>query len=581
MNPGNGDSYTVLIVDDNAINAIDVKRELDITGFVADVAYSGEECLAMMEKRLPDLVLMDIDLGKSGMDGTEATEEIYRRYDVPVVFHSAHTDRETIAKTKRLTKYGYVQKTSRNTEFLLATIEMAIKLHRTERELKRSRRQYKALFENINCGVAVFEWTGERFRPVDANRAAQRILSLPDIRKNYPRDELLECFSRVSETGKPEELETRRRSPKGERLLSHYVYRLEEGPVVDVFADIIDRVRLEEKKKKYVHAFNNSDSILAIVDRDFRYTAVNRKYCEANLVDEEEVIGKHIWEILGHEKFSYIRPYLDQCFFEGKVVSFELDKEYPLMGLRHLVIRNIPLKDESGEVVEVFAVNTDVTELNERQIRLQRALQERETLMKEIHHRVKNNLAMISSLIELRSTDPAMRPVLADLKNKISSIALIHEKLYMHEEMRSLDINEYLRDLVETIFETFQEREVRVSIETCYLRITPKNGTLLGLIVAELANNAVIHGFRDSESNDFRIDLLWSGGEGGYELIVENTGGPIPEDVDIHSGRTLGFRLVYALTEQLGGSLSIHRGPHPRFEFHFPDQVFSGPDPAP
>jgi len=148
----------VLIVDDEMILNMTSKKLLAANGYAPEAVTSGEQCLDKLEGGYtPDIILMDIDLGKGKMDGTETTKQIYRKFDIPVVLHSAHTDRSTLERTKEMTKYGYVHKTPGNTEFLLATLEMAMHLHSTEKKLRQSEQFLGDVFDSIEDGICVLD----------------------------------------------------------------------------------------------------------------------------------------------------------------------------------------------------------------------------------------------------------------------------------------------------------------------------------------------------------------------------------------------------------------------------------------
>ena len=151
-------SKKVLVVDDEMILNMTSTKLLSENGYTPEAVTSGQQCLDKLEGGYtPDIILMDIDLGKGKMDGTETTGRIYRRFDIPVVLHSAHTDRATLEKTKEMTKYGYVHKTPGNTEFLLATLEMAMHLHSTEKKLRQSEQFFGDVFDSIEDGICVLD----------------------------------------------------------------------------------------------------------------------------------------------------------------------------------------------------------------------------------------------------------------------------------------------------------------------------------------------------------------------------------------------------------------------------------------
>ena len=134
---------TIMVVDDEMITALNIKTLLSRSGYTATTVASGEECLRLLEEgTIPDLILMDINLGRDRIDGPETTRRIHQTWQIPVVLHSAYTDRETLQRTREMTKYGYIHKIPGNEEFLLASLDMAFKL--VERE-----QMYRDLSDHI------------------------------------------------------------------------------------------------------------------------------------------------------------------------------------------------------------------------------------------------------------------------------------------------------------------------------------------------------------------------------------------------------------------------------------------------
>ncbi|MFP4617341.1 MAG: response regulator [Spirochaetaceae bacterium] len=140
----------IFLVEDEHILNIHLKRFLEKNGYSVEVFSHGEPCLERLDSgNIPDLILMDINLGDNRMDGPTVTKKIHEKYDIPVVLHSAYTDKDTLDSTRDMTKYGYVQKVPGNEQFILATAGMALKLHSTETELKRRENLYRELSAHL------------------------------------------------------------------------------------------------------------------------------------------------------------------------------------------------------------------------------------------------------------------------------------------------------------------------------------------------------------------------------------------------------------------------------------------------
>lgn len=140
----------VWIVDDEMLIGLHLTKVFEENGYQARAIKSGEACLERIDSgEVPDLVLMDINLGAGRLDGPQTTRRINEAHDLPVVLHSAYTDRETLSRTEDMAKYGYVQKVPGNEQFVLATVQMALKLHAVERALREREQMYRDLSNHL------------------------------------------------------------------------------------------------------------------------------------------------------------------------------------------------------------------------------------------------------------------------------------------------------------------------------------------------------------------------------------------------------------------------------------------------
>lgn len=198
------------------------------------------------------------------------------------------------------------------------------------------------------------------------------------------------------------------------------------------------------------------------------------------------------------------------------------------------------------------------------------ALREKDFLLQELNHRVKNNLAIISSLIGLKNSALGNTVDLTDIKGQIDAIQIVHEILYKSNEVRSIEIHNYFRELLSTVFSSFSSVPVEIVNNTENRKLPTKTAISLGLIVNELATNAIKYGFTGNEKARFTVEMSVDDSADEYILSVSNSGGPFPEGIDLDNPETLGLRLVSALTAQLEGTIELQREPHPIFTIRFP-----------
>ncbi len=206
---------------------------------------------------------------------------------------------------------------------------------------------------------------------------------------------------------------------------------------------------------------------------------------------------------------------------------------------------------------------------------LKAALKEKEVLLKEIHHRVKNNLQVISSMLNLQAMhiqDPAAQSVFAESQGRVQSIALVHETLYESQDLSSVNFAEYIQTLVTTVMQAIAspERNITTSIDADGVRLAVGSAIPCGLIINELVTNSLKHAFRNREVGSINVGLhnLESG---MVELTVSDDGVGLPPDLDPRRVTSLGLDLVYTFAEQLGAEVQLLREHGTTFRF-----VFSG-----
>ena len=228
--------------------------------------------------------------------------------------------------------------------------------------------------------------------------------------------------------------------------------------------------------------------------------------------------------------------------------------------------------DDSGKPVAVVGTVRDISGRKEYEAQLRRSLDEKRTLLAEIHHRVKNNLAVMSSLLALQKNQSTgeVHHILQDTEFRIQSIAMIHEKLYQTDTFAGVDMKDYIRDFVDIVTQSFSSKHKAIGIdqevERILLDIT--RAVPLGLILNELMNNAFKHGFSDTDSGKVTV-MLKRHNERGV-LTVTNSGAGLPADFSLDNVRSLGMTLVRTLTEQLNGELDVTQSDVTTFQVTFP-----------
>ena len=224
-----------------------------------------------------------------------------------------------------------------------------------------------------------------------------------------------------------------------------------------------------------------------------------------------------------------------------------------------------------GRSIGFVGVNIDITERTRAEQQLKVSLQEKDALLREVHHRVKNNLQVISSLLQLQSLsvkDTEVKRALEDSRRRIHAMSLVHQKLYGSENLANIDFGEYLESVTRQLAQAYENEGVSIEIGVESITLEVGIAVPCGLIVNELVNNALKHAFSRDQHGTVRVEL--SRMEGGrVRLSVADNGRGFPEDLDYRTAGSMGLALVRALTGQISGTLLLDRSEGTRFSLEF------------
>jgi two-component sensor histidine kinase len=231
------------------------------------------------------------------------------------------------------------------------------------------------------------------------------------------------------------------------------------------------------------------------------------------------------------------------------------------------------LGNRYGAILEAQSI-TRYAVLNEQ---LRRSLAEKETLLKEVHHRVKNNLQVISSLLNMQRsaiTDPVAGAALEDSQRRVLAMSLIHEQLYGNEYLEAIDFEEYAKRLVGDLLYSFGERAEGVisRFETSHLMLDVGQAIPCGLILSELITNVLKYAYPDGKGGNVLIELS----ETPHRMVtlsVSDEGAGLPASYDPANPKSMGLEMVSILTDQLGGKLTFRSSPGARFDIVFPRET--------
>jgi PAS domain S-box-containing protein len=236
----------------------------------------------------------------------------------------------------------------------------------------------------------------------------------------------------------------------------------------------------------------------------------------------------------------------------------------------------VPVLDEQGKVTTIIGISRDITERILSAEKVQSSLEEKELLLKEIHHRVKNNLQVISSLLNLQSSaikDPEILAVLKESQDRVRSMALIHENLYRSSDISHLDVADYIKTLVSGLKRGYvnDRRDVKLDLQIEQIPLDIDLAVPCGLIINELMSNALKHAFLDGRPDPkIRIEFKMLD-QKNVHLSIEDNGVGLPENFEFNTVDSLGLKLIRILVkDQLEGDIVFSSKQGTRIDINFP-----------
>jgi PAS domain S-box-containing protein len=317
----------------------------------------------------------------------------------------------------------------------------------------------------------------------------------------------------------------------------------------------------------FSNLFHSSPIGIAQLDRHQEIESVNQSF--------EEIFGYTQEEVKGLELDKLIVP--DDEYQDALELSTsEIAKVYS--GKRRtksgniidVIVCAVPVLVD-GKIISMYGIYVDITERKRAEEKLKSNLREKEVLLAEIHHRVKNNLAVITGLLELQalnSENEDAHKVLKDSQMRVNSIALVHELLYQSDDFSQVDIPIYLKDLAKVISNSLERRAIPVNIEfdLDQIKMEITQAIPCGLILNEILTNSYKHAFTDREEGE--IFISFKNSEDKIVYKVSDNGVGLPEENE-EDKQSLGMTLVKTLGRQLDAETNIYSDNGASFEFRF------------
>jgi len=453
-----------------------------------------------------------------------------------------------------------------------------------EQALRENEAKFHEIFDNVNDGIELHELqeSGLPGRYLEINDVTCRMLQ-------YTYDELLQKnpldiatpehsiplseIARMFKTAGHVIFETGHRRKDGTiipvEINGHTVTISGKKAVLAVIRDITERRKQEQairdSEQRLKQITENAEAWIWETDADGKYTYSNPVVEKILGYSSEDLVGKlyfyDFYEPEDRDKWKSLglAVYRDHGSFH-RFVSTNVNKDGSEIFIEST---GTPIVDHNGNLLGYRGASLDVTDRKRAEEAVKQSLREKELLLKEIHHRVKNNLQTISSILYLQSLsvkDEDQLTVLQDVRSRVTSMGLIHQKLYQSSNIATIPFTDYIYDLIEFLSDSFNvDRErIRIVIDILPsdLSLDIDTGIPCGLIINELVTNALKYAFKGRDKGIIRIFLSRDNNQ-RFTLTVSDDGVGFPEGFERNSQSSLGMTLVSGLVDQLGGSLEF------------------------
>ena len=452
---------------------------------------------------------------------------------------------------------------------------------RAQAALAASEANYRLLFASMLDGFALHEIIcDEAGRPVDyrflsVNPAFERLTGLRaadavgrTVLELMPNTEAkwIERYGHVALTG--EGIEFEEYSGVLGRYFEVAAFRPRPGQFATIFIDITASRRAEaalrESEERFRSYIEHAPMGVFITDETGRYVQVNAAAAHMTGYSETELLTLRVLDTLPPEAHAAGGAHFQQLSTVGQA-SNELPFRRKDGSIGFWLVDAVKLSS-----TRFLGFTVETTARKQAELALHSSLREKEALLKEVHHRVKNNLQVIMSLLRLearRSAQPDTRAVLRDMQDRIRSMALLHESLYRAGTFAVVDLGSYLHQLAHQAFRSLVTTPglVRLHIDLASVFVEMDQALPCGLLVNELLSNALKHGFPSGASGEVRIELHAIAGGQQWRLRVSDNGVGLPADFEARRGQSLGLQLVSDHVAQIRGRLEV--GPQPAAVF--------------
>jgi PAS domain S-box-containing protein len=526
-----------------------------------------------------DLIFLDLSLPDHS--GEQLIDEVLRiTPDVPVIILTGYTDLSFSAKSLSKGISDYLLKDDLSPTLLYKSVIYSIERNIFSGKIKESEKNYRDLFELSPEPVMLFDLDSYEF--LDVNKAAIKSygyskeeflsMTLMDIK---PADEIESAKEVIQETRDAKNItlkgEHRHVKKNGDIIIveitgSSLDYKGRSARLA-LARDVTEKRKEEERLKLLESVITHSTEAVVILESkadnkqqvERRILYVNESFTRMTGYTSEEVTGKTLHFLSGpktdEEELKRLRESMNKWeICEVEFINYKKD------GTEFWINTSmVPVADKSGGYSHWVAIGRDISDQKKYEQDLQTSIQEKEVLLSEIHHRVKNNLAVISGMMQLQAFDETNQEVqmrLYDSIFRIQSMATIHEILYQTDNFSQLLFSEIIEKLVKSVHDTLQSgKEIDLNIDKKPIELNINQAIPCSLIINEVITNIYKHAFRGREKGEIFVNIYEK--DERISLNIRDNGIGLPEGFEPENTGTLGMQIIRILTRQLEGEFSL------------------------
>ncbi|MFQ5722491.1 MAG: sensor histidine kinase [Candidatus Aminicenantales bacterium] len=334
----------------------------------------------------------------------------------------------------------------------------------------------------------------------------------------------------------------------------------------------IIKEQLRTEKAYFDQMFESSQEAVAMVDNKGLILRINKQFTQLFGYSPKEAVGKILDELVAPPNLLPEARSITRKIQKGRGLATEGVRQRKNGRLINVSIIGLPIIINNQQVGQ-YAIYRNITDRLKMEEKLKASLQEKEVLLREIHHRVKNNMQIMASLFRLQSSrlkDKNLREFFNVGQNRIKSMALIHESLYRSSNLARIDFSGYVKKLTTHLLAMYSIEgkyvKLTTEVEDVYLDIN--RAIPCGLIINELVSNALKYAFPGNSKGEIVVRMFSDKG-GKYKLIISDNGLGFPKNIDFRSTKTLGLQLVTDLVRQLDGHIQLEKDKGTTFKIEF------------